>query len=153
MSFTLHINRINFFFRALHFLQDFGKCERLHGHDYYIEVQVRGLQSNENLAVVDFQIIKRDILKIIKIYDKKILIAEKAENQSIYTKNDKLYVKTPDKSYIFSQEICALLPIKATTAEELCKYFFNEIKKNYPSLKVIAILYETKGNQVKFGDF
>ena len=151
--FTLSINRITFFFRALHYLQDFGKCERLHGHDYYLEAQLQGLKNKENQAVMDFQIIKQDLMKLIKTYDKKILLAENASNQVIRKQENKISVTTPKKSYLFPLDSCTILPLKATTVEELCEYFYLRTKELYPTFALKIILYETKGNQVSFGDF
>ena len=150
--FTLKIHRVSFFFRALHFLQDFGKCERLHGHDYFLEAEFRGPQDT-NQVVIDFQILKKDLLHIIKQYDQQILIAENAPNLSITNDDEALNISLPNKNYIFPKTLCNLLPIKATTVEELCNYFYQMIKLTYSNLDLKIILYETKGNQVSFGDF
>ena len=46
-------------FAAAHQLRDFGgKCERLHGHNWKVEVYVRGERLGENGLLIDFKEIK-----------------------------------------------------------------------------------------------
>ena len=47
-------------FAAAHFLRDYhGKCERLHGHNYKVQVKVEGEKLAFNGLLVDFKDVKR----------------------------------------------------------------------------------------------
>jgi 6-pyruvoyltetrahydropterin/6-carboxytetrahydropterin synthase len=47
-------------FAAAHFLRNYhGKCERLHGHNYKVQVRVSGPELDESGMLVDFVELKR----------------------------------------------------------------------------------------------
>lgn len=55
-------NRIVRRISSAHFLRDYyGKCEALHGHNYRIEVVVRGSALTSTEYLVDFSAFKRDV--------------------------------------------------------------------------------------------
>ena len=55
-------NRIIRRISSAHFLRDYyGKCENLHGHNYRIEIVVRGGQLNDSEYLVDFSAFKRQV--------------------------------------------------------------------------------------------
>lgn len=55
---------------AAHFLRDFsGPCERLHGHNYRIEVFLRGERLNAAGMLEDFSDIKRALNAILERFD------------------------------------------------------------------------------------
>src|ERR1051325_11012816 len=55
-------NRIIRRISSAHFLRDYyGKCENLHGHNYRIEVAVRGSQLNASEYLVDFSAFKKQV--------------------------------------------------------------------------------------------
>ncbi|MBP7898432.1 6-carboxytetrahydropterin synthase QueD [Candidatus Gracilibacteria bacterium] len=57
-----------FTFHASHFLTKYyGRCERLHGHSYKLEVTVEG-DIGENDMVIDFGILKRIVVR--RVIDK-----------------------------------------------------------------------------------
>lgn len=57
-------------FAAAHTLQGYpGDCAKLHGHNWKIEVEVKGTQLNEIGIIVDFKDIKRHAKEVIKELD------------------------------------------------------------------------------------
>lgn len=61
-------------FGAAHQLKDTGgECENLHGHNWKIEVYVKGKRLDENGLLVDFKIIKNETKEIIEKMDHKYL--------------------------------------------------------------------------------
>lgn len=61
-------------FAAAHNLRDFcGKCENLHGHNWKIEVVVRGKSLQENGILVDFSIVKKETREALEELDHKYL--------------------------------------------------------------------------------
>ncbi len=58
------------YFSAAHRLKDsFGECENLHGHNWKIEVYVKGEKLGEDGVLCDFRLIKEKTEKIIKELD------------------------------------------------------------------------------------
>ncbi len=57
-------------FAAAHNLRNFkGKCERLHGHNWKVEVVLRGHQLDESDLLVDFAEVKRETNRILDELD------------------------------------------------------------------------------------
>ena len=54
-------------FAAAHFLRGYqGKCERLHGHNYRVEVTVAGEKLDSIGMLCDFVVIKRELRKLLE---------------------------------------------------------------------------------------
>jgi len=63
-----------FQFGAAHQLRNYnGKCENLHGHNWKIEVFVKGEKLDENGLLMDFKVIKETTLSILEEMDHKFL--------------------------------------------------------------------------------
>ncbi len=127
----------NLTFSSAHFLPDYSKCSRLHGHTYAVHVIIEGNEKKDIL--VDFREIKKNIKKIIEELDHKILIPT---NGKLKIKKDKeIEIRYKDKRYIFPEEDCAMLPIYSSSAENLAMYilkrFLELIKKD--EIKFIEI--------------
>ncbi len=61
-------------FAAAHNLRNFrGKCEHLHGHNWKIEVVLRGTELNESGVVVDFGEVKETVRQLLSEIDHKYL--------------------------------------------------------------------------------
>jgi 6-pyruvoyltetrahydropterin/6-carboxytetrahydropterin synthase len=57
-------------FSAAHSLRDYeGKCERLHGHNYRVEVTLKGPALTKNGMVVDFTLLRSALDKAISRLD------------------------------------------------------------------------------------
>jgi 6-pyruvoyltetrahydropterin/6-carboxytetrahydropterin synthase len=61
-------------FAAAHQLREFeGACEKLHGHNWKIEVHVTGTRLQENGLLVDFKVIKKETEKALDQLDHQFL--------------------------------------------------------------------------------
>ena len=61
-------------FAAAHFLRDYnGPCEHIHGHNYLVEVVVRGEKLDERGLLVDFRDLKSWVDEVIGEMDHKLL--------------------------------------------------------------------------------
>lgn len=57
-------------FGAAHRVVDYpGKCNRLHGHNWIVEVTVAGQKLNELGMLVDFKLIKKEVNKLMEELD------------------------------------------------------------------------------------
>jgi queuosine biosynthesis protein QueD len=57
-------------FEAAHRLPDYpGKCSRLHGHNWRVEVTVAGPELDGLGMLIDFRVLKQEITKIIETLD------------------------------------------------------------------------------------
>jgi 6-pyruvoyltetrahydropterin/6-carboxytetrahydropterin synthase len=63
MSWTLKVKDR---FQAAHFLKDYtGKCEKLHGHTFQVEVEIGATELNEVGIGIDFTDIKKKLSEIL----------------------------------------------------------------------------------------
>jgi 6-pyruvoyltetrahydropterin/6-carboxytetrahydropterin synthase len=66
--------KISLNFAAAHFLADYhGKCENLHGHNYTVEVSVRGRTLDSGGMLVDFGVLKNTLRSITDSLDHSLL--------------------------------------------------------------------------------
>jgi len=57
-------------FAAAHNLREFyGKCENLHGHNWFVEVKVRAKETDRIGLVMDFGVIKRHLNAVLDLID------------------------------------------------------------------------------------
>ncbi|MFW9995426.1 MAG: 6-pyruvoyl tetrahydropterin synthase family protein [Candidatus Odinarchaeota archaeon] len=150
---VLNIEKYSLTFAAAHFLPGFGKCDRLHGHNYRLRVEAKG-KLGENHALIDFTLLKKKLLEIIEPLDHKILIASRSD--VIEIKDDKMEknveIKAGSKNYSFPRKDIIYLPLIATTCEQLSIYIHNEVKKVFPTFKILVEIEETPGSSAKHSD-
>lgn len=98
-------------FSAAHFLEHYsGKCEKMHGHTFEIEVHFRARELEKSGISIDFGVIKEYLRQLVP--DHKVL-----------------------------NEVFAFSP----SAENLARYFFEQIKKKYPIIRVMVWESEDAG--------
>jgi 6-pyruvoyltetrahydropterin/6-carboxytetrahydropterin synthase len=125
-------------FSSSHFIAEHDKCERLHGHNYQVKIEITG-DLNEKFMVMDFKDAKDMVSALCDRLDHKILLPAHATSLKIREKGAQIEIETGNKFYSFPKEDCVLLPINATTAEELAGYLFKELKKELPQLKKVYV--------------
>ena len=124
MSYRVRLEKEQHVFSAAHFITFNGNvCERLHGHNYRVAVDVEG-PLDENQYVIDF-IALRDELKVITDELDHHVLLPTSHPLIRVTAGDREVeaVFTPDgRRWIFPRGDCVLLPVSNTTAELLARY-------------------------------
>ncbi len=143
MSYKIIVNETKVKFSACHFLKEHPKCSRLHGHNYYVSVEVSGAL-DENYFVIDFMDLKKSLRAIVEPLDHYILVPTQAEDIRIQELDNSLEVKTPKKRYVFPKSDVSLLPLPATTSELLARYIHDKLAKEYPNKKITVKVGESK---------
>ena len=70
-------------FSAAHHLLNYeGKCENQHGHNWKVEITVRGTTLDKSNILVDFKVLKRKLNEVLDLIDHKDL------NELEYFKNE-----------------------------------------------------------------
>lgn len=113
-------------FAAAHFLVDMGKCERLHGHNYAVTVELAGSPGEDN-TIIDFHKINPVTAKICAALDHRILLAQKDERHEVTINNGQVEVRFAGKMYSFPANECVFLPLPATTVERLAAYIADQL--------------------------
>lgn len=149
MTYKVIVNESKVKFSASHFLKDHYKCSRLHGHNYYVSVEVSD-SLDENYFVVDFMDLNANLKKIIEPMDHYVLIPSKAKEINIKEDNESIEINTPDKRYVLPLSDVCLLPLPATTSELLAKYIHDELKKLYPEKRLTVKVGESKSSMASY---
>ena len=127
MGFKVIVESTDIKFSASHFLKQPLQCTRLHGHNYYVYVEVSD-HLDENHFVVDFADLKENLRSIVNPMDHYVLIPTKSDELEIKEEKDSIEIITASKRYVFPREDVFFLPLQATISELLAKYIHNKLK-------------------------
>src|SRR6185437_9652340 len=111
-------------FSAAHFITFNGDvCERLHGHNYGVAVEVEA-PLDENQYVIDFIALRDELKTITDELDHHVLLPTSHPLIRVTTNEKEVEaVFTPDgRRWHFPRGDCVLLPVSNTTAELLASY-------------------------------
>jgi 6-pyruvoyltetrahydropterin/6-carboxytetrahydropterin synthase len=144
MGFKVIVNSTRVKFSACHFLKEPKRCSRLHGHNYYVSVEISS-NLDENHFVVDFIELMEHLEGIIKPLDHYVLIPTESDYLTIKNFEDSVEVITNNnKKFIFPRSDVLFLPLVSTTSELLAKYCHDKLKEIYPEKLITVKIEESK---------
>ncbi|HEX7448846.1 MAG TPA: 6-pyruvoyl tetrahydropterin synthase family protein [Pirellulales bacterium] len=109
-------------FSAAHFITYNGNiCERLHGHNYRVTVEVFG-PLDENHYVVDFIALRDAMREIVAELDHRVLLPTDHGQIKVTADEQSVEATFEDRRWMFPRGDCVLLPVPNTTAEMLAQY-------------------------------
>ncbi|HEX6289353.1 MAG TPA: 6-pyruvoyl tetrahydropterin synthase family protein [Herpetosiphonaceae bacterium] len=108
-------------FAAAHFITMKGKCERLHGHNYQVWVEVEGELTADGY-VFDFSELKRVAKALCDRLDHRVLLATENPQIDVYREGSAIHARYGTQHYMFPADDVVCLPIANTTAELLATY-------------------------------
>lgn len=116
-------------FEAAHRVVNYpGKCDRLHGHNWLVEAEVRGTELDELGMLVDFKLVKQALKKALDRFDHRFLnelepfssgvnptaenlariIFEELETNDVFVRDSHLHAitvyETPKSSVTYTKE-------------------------------------------------
>jgi len=111
--------KVQDYFSSAHYLKDYkGPCEKIHGHNWKVELVVEGSELNSTDILIDFSILKNILKEVLSELDHKLL------NEIPYFKNTN------------------------PSSERLAEYIFKKVKEklsSYPKVKVKEVtVFETE---------
>ncbi len=122
-TYSVRVTKDDLVFSAGHFITYSGdQCERIHGHNYRVAVEVEGIL-DENHYVFDF-IALRDLSRaIVADLDHRMLLADRSPLIRVEPDGPNVRAIYRDRWWSFPRDECVLLPLANTTAELLATYF------------------------------
>jgi 6-pyruvoyltetrahydropterin/6-carboxytetrahydropterin synthase len=109
-------------FSAAHFITFNGNiCERLHGHNYRVTVEVPG-PLDENHYVIDFIALRDELKAIIDELDHRVLLPTNHPLIQVQISDREVEARFEDRRWLFPLGDCALLPVANTTADLVARY-------------------------------
>lgn len=155
---TLHIYKQNFKFSSAHFLIfDSTRAERLHGHNYQVQLQMTFTELDEGLKdkgfCIDFNNIKTWLKVRLEQWDEMVLLPAKHPDFIFTKKSPSLEVRFRDRFYVFPENEVRLLDITNTSVELLSQILAKEALSKYKDLGAKSVevrVEETPGQGASF---
>jgi 6-pyruvoyltetrahydropterin/6-carboxytetrahydropterin synthase len=115
-------------FSAAHFITFAGNvCERLHGHNYGLAVEVAG-SLDENSYVIDFIALREALRAIVLTLDHFVLLPTQHRQIRVAADDREVVATFEDRRWVFPRGDCVLLPVANTTAEMLARYICQQLQ-------------------------
>jgi 6-pyruvoyltetrahydropterin/6-carboxytetrahydropterin synthase len=125
-SYYVRIAKAEHVFSAAHFITFGDQCERLHGHNYHVAVELHG-PLDENQLVVDFLLLRAKLGEIVATLDHYMLLAANHPQMRVADDGHEVTVTFGDSRWVFPSNDCRLLPVANTTAELLAAYIGGQL--------------------------
>lgn len=122
--YSVRLEKEQHVFSAAHFITFNGDvCERLHGHNYHVAVEVEG-SLDENHYVIDFIALRDELKAITDELDHHVLLPLSHPLIRVETREHEVEANfTPDgRRWVFPRGDCVILPVSNTTAELLAQF-------------------------------
>ena len=121
-TYRVRVAKDELVFSAGHFITfDGDHCERIHGHNYRVAVEVDG-PLDVNAYVVDF-IALRDMTKaLVDELDHRMLLPGESPRIRVSIEGPNAVARYEERFWSFPNEECVILPLANTTAELLAHY-------------------------------
>lgn len=144
----------NLRFSSAHIIPTHNFCGHIHGHSYFVDVEIEGEQSGDFDFIVDFGDVKNSAREICMELDHRILIPifnkkikfKSSGHESIdldfFKNKEYLEFSIQEKEYKIPKVDAVLLPLKHSSAEELAKYFTKRVVEDVLSEKKIYHQYK-----------
>lgn len=113
-------------FSSAHFITFGGKCERLHGHNYNVLVEIEGTLNDDKL-VFDFTVLKRLTREICQKLNHRFLLPMRNPHLELIESADAWEIHFQQRRYVFPRTDVVELPIDNSTAERLAEYICYEL--------------------------
>lgn len=130
-QYHVRVTKDHLVFSAAHFITFNGNiCERLHGHNWRLAVEVAG-PLDGNRYVFDFIALRDAAQKVVDELDHRVLLPTQHETISVVDHGHEVEARYEDRRWIFPREDCILLPVINTTAEEIANWIAGRLLEQW----------------------
>jgi len=131
--FTVRVTKDHLVFSAAHFITFAGSiCERLHGHNWRVAVELSG-PLDENQYVFDFIALRDAAQQVVLELDHSMLLPTGHPSIRVAEREHEVEVTFHDRRWVFPRDDCRLLPIANTTAELIADWFADQLIARLPA--------------------
>lgn len=120
--FEITLGKEDMKFSSAHFTVFESSVERLHGHNYHVEVTVKSTRLRSGL-LVDFGVLKQEARRLCADLDETLLLPGESTEVALRPDGDAIEVRCRNKRYVVPAEDCRVLPIANVSCECLASYF------------------------------
>jgi len=127
--YRVRVTKDHLVFSAAHFITFNGNiCERLHGHNWRVAVEVAG-PLDENHYVFDFIALRDATQKLVNDLDHHVLLPTQHEAIHVIANEREVTATFAERRWVFPREDCILLPVANTTAELIARWLAHQLKE------------------------
>ena len=120
--YRVRVTKDHLVFSAAHFITFDGSiCERLHGHNWRVAVEVAG-PLDENSYVFDFIALRDATQKLVGELDHRMLLPTAHPAIHVTADDREVTAVFGERRWVFPREDCVLLPVANTTAELIARW-------------------------------
>lgn len=147
--YRVRVTKDHLVFSAAHFITFNGNiCERLHGHNWRVAVEVAG-PLDENSYVFDFIALRDAAQKLVGELDHRVLLPTQHPAIRVQADDKEVNATFEARRWVFPREDCVLLPVANTTAELIARWMalqLRDILRNHPGQKLESLRVEIEEN-------
>lgn len=141
-------------FSAAHFITYGGKCERLHGHNYGVLVEIEG-ELGEDRLVFDFTVLKHITREICRTLNHRFLLPLHNPHLELTPSTESWELTFEGRRYVFPRVDVVELPIDNSTAERLAEYICGQLLQelaayNTANLRTITVGVSEASTQMAY---
>lgn len=138
--FRVRLTKDQMVFSAAHFITFNGNvCERLHGHNWRVAVEVEG-GLDENGYVFDFIALRDATQRLVAELDHRMLLPTRHPAIHVTSSETEVTATFESRRWVFPREDCVLLPIANTTAELIGRWLAEQL---------VAVVQAQSGHDVR----
>lgn len=127
--YRVRVTKDHLVFSAAHFITFNGNiCERLHGHNWRVAVEVAGAL-DENSYVFDFIALRDATQQLINQLDHRMLLPTQHPAIHVTADDQEVTATFEKRRWVFPREDCILLPVANTTAELIARWMAGQLKE------------------------
>ncbi len=147
--YRVRVTKDHLVFSAAHFITFNGNiCERLHGHNWRVAVEVAG-PLDENSYVFDFVALRDTTQKLVGDLDHRVLLPTQHPAIQVMADAHEVIATFESRRWVFPSEDCVLLPVANTTAELIARWMalqLRDIIRQHPNQKLDSLRVEIEEN-------
>lgn len=151
--YSLQVDSGHLNFSAAHFITFAGKCERLHGHNYAVDVYLEGDLTGDGY-VYDFVELKRTVKELCDTLDHRFLLPTGNSHFRVTRADGEVEIRVQDRRYVFPEQDVMELPVDNITAEFLAQYLAGELFRRLSDCSNLALIQvgveEAPGQAARF---
>src|SRR5262245_55932183 len=134
MTYKVRVTKDTLVFSAGHFITFNGDhCERIHGHNYRVAVEVEG-PLDENSYVFDFIALRDQPKSFSDELDHRMLLPANSPLILLEDDGPNVVARYRERHWSFPREECVILPVPNTTAEMLATYIASRLREAWTAL-------------------
>jgi 6-pyruvoyltetrahydropterin/6-carboxytetrahydropterin synthase len=148
---TLKINKDRHKFSSSHFtIFSESEAEALHGHNYYIGLEVKGNKLDDQELLIDVVVLKKKLTELLEAWDEKVLLPKNSPFLQINQIDDSIHVKYSNRKYSFPKNEVEVLDVKNVTMESLAKLISDSLSAKIKGFSYTVSVKESQGQEATF---